>query len=171
LDTLHEVLHGQSFIFCYITPSSSTKVNVTPNFTALQSESESESELLYDWRFTVNQFVLATSPLRLTTCNFIFQLNTCGYSPYVTSFLTTEWVWRLQLLLVLASAVILRSESRGTHDHILLSQIRDSPNLEGPYLYPPGTGFPFRRLLRLAGLQWKYSASLPQGARRYIPER
>jgi hypothetical protein len=31
----------------------------------------------------------------------------------------------------LASAVILGSESRGTHDHILLSQIRDSPNLEG----------------------------------------
>jgi hypothetical protein len=30
-------------------------------------------------------FVLATSPLRLTTSNFIFQLNTCGYSPYVTS--------------------------------------------------------------------------------------
>jgi hypothetical protein len=55
-----------------------------------------------------------------------------------------EWVCRLQLLLVLASAVILRSESRGTHDHILLSQIRDSPNLEGrsQYLYPPGTGWP-----------------------------
>jgi hypothetical protein len=30
---------------------------------------------------------------------------------------------RLQLLLGLASAVILRSESRVTHDHILLSQI------------------------------------------------
>jgi hypothetical protein len=29
----------------------------------------------------------------------------------------------------LASAVILRFD--GTHDHILLSQIRDSPNLEG----------------------------------------
>jgi hypothetical protein len=27
-------------------------------------------ELLYDWRFTANQFVLATSPLRLTTINF-----------------------------------------------------------------------------------------------------
>jgi hypothetical protein len=37
----------------------------------------------------------------------------------------------LQLLLALASAVILRSESRGTHDHILLSQIRDTPNREG----------------------------------------
>jgi hypothetical protein len=41
------------------------------------------------------------------------------------------WVCRFQLLLALASAVILRSESSGTHDHILLSQIRDSPNLEG----------------------------------------
>jgi hypothetical protein len=35
------------------------------------------------------------------------------------------------LLLVLASAVIFRSESRGTHDHILLSQIQDPLNLEG----------------------------------------
>jgi hypothetical protein len=42
-------------------------------------------------------------------------------------------------MLVLASAVILRSESCGTHDHILLSQIRDSPNLEGqvPVLISP----------------------------------
>jgi hypothetical protein len=32
---------------------------------------------------------------------------------------------------VFAKAVILRSESRGAHDHILLSQICDSPNLEG----------------------------------------
>jgi hypothetical protein len=37
----------------------------------------------------------------------------------------------LQLMLVLASAVILRSESHRTHDHILLSQIPDSRNLEG----------------------------------------
>jgi hypothetical protein len=33
--------------------------------------------------------------------------------------------------MVVTSADILGSESRGTHDHILLSQIRDSPNLEG----------------------------------------
>jgi hypothetical protein len=32
-----------------------------------------------------------------------------------------EWVYRLQLLLDLASAVILRFESRGTHGHVLLS--------------------------------------------------
>jgi hypothetical protein len=96
-----------------------------------------ESELLYNWRFTANQFVLATSPLRSTTRIFIiliFQLSTCGYSPYVTSPLKRGWVCRLQWLLGLASAVILRSQSRGIHDHILLS-----PNLEGrvpAFIYP-----------------------------------
>jgi hypothetical protein len=34
-------------------------------------------------------------------------------------------------MLALASAIILRSESCGTHDHILLSQIQDSNNLDG----------------------------------------
>jgi hypothetical protein len=62
--------------------------------------------------------------------------------------LTRGRVCRLQLLLALASAVILWSESRGTRDHILLSQIRD---------------FPFRRLLRLAGLRWRYSTPPPHG--------
>jgi hypothetical protein len=70
---------------------------------------------------------------------YFFQLNTCGYSPYVTSPLTRGKVCRFQLLLALARVVILTSESRGTHDHILLSQIRDSPNLEGqvPILISP----------------------------------
>jgi hypothetical protein len=73
-----------------------------------------------------------------------------------------------------ASAVILGSESHGAHDYILLSQIRDSPNLEGhaPDYIPqeqcgtvmlPGTGFTFRRLLRLAGLRWQYSTQPPRG--------
>jgi hypothetical protein len=56
--------------------------------------------------------------------------------------LTRERVYRLQLLLVLASAVILGSESRGTRDHILLSQVRDSPKLEDQVPIPPGTGWP-----------------------------
>jgi hypothetical protein len=41
-----------------------------------------------------------------------------------------------------------RSESRGTRDNILLSQIRD---------------FPFCRLLRLAGLRWRYWTRPPHG--------
>jgi hypothetical protein len=86
---------------------------------------------------------------------FYFQLNPCGHSPYVTFSLTREWVSRLKLLLVFASTVILWSESLGTHDRILLSQIRDSPNLDDQVpvfisprnrvaqLYPPTLGFLF----------------------------
>jgi hypothetical protein len=76
--------------------------------------------------------------------HFFFQLNPCGHSPYATSPLTRGWVCRLQLLLALASAVILRSESRRTYGHILLSQIRDSTTWRArpKYLYPPGTGWP-----------------------------
>jgi hypothetical protein len=62
--------------------------------------------------------------------------------------LTRGRVGRLQFLLGLTSAAIVGSESRGTSDHILLSQIRD---------------FPFRRLLRLAGLQWSYCTPPPHG--------
>jgi hypothetical protein len=67
---------------------------------------------------------LSAKPLETQGQNFFFQLNTCGHSPYVTSSLTRGWICRLQLLLVLASAFIFRSESRRTHDHILLSQIQ-----------------------------------------------
>jgi hypothetical protein len=103
---------------------------------------DSESESHNDWRFTANQFVLATGFLRTTTRIF---------------FPPTEHLrlFQFQFLLVLASAVIHRSESRGTHDHILLSLIRDSPNLEGQVplfisprnmvaqLYPPALDSPF----------------------------
>jgi hypothetical protein len=52
------------------------------------------------------------------------------------------------MLLVLASAVFLGSDSLGTRDHILVSQI---------------WGCPFRRLLRLAGSRWRYSTPPPHG--------
>jgi hypothetical protein len=60
-----------------------------------------------------------------------------------------------KLLLALATAVILGYESRGTHDCILLSQIRDTTNLVGQVpafisprnrvaqLYPQAPGSPF----------------------------
>jgi hypothetical protein len=114
---------------------------------------------------------LGDKPLE-THDQYFFQLNTWGYNPYVTSSLTRGWMCRLQLLLTLASAVILRSESDGAHDHILLFQIRVSPNLDGQVpvfispqqeggpVAPPGIAFPFRRLLRLAGLRWRYSTPL-----------
>jgi hypothetical protein len=89
-----------------------------------------------------------------------------------------EWACRLQLLLVLASAVILVSESCGTHDHILLSRIHHQPGGPGPHIYilqeqggpviPPGTGFPFQCLLWLAELRWRYSYLPPRGGPNWL---
>jgi hypothetical protein len=62
--------------------------------------------------------------------------------------LTRGRVYGLQLLLEIDSAVILGSKSHGTRDHILLSQTRD---------------FPFRCLLRLARIWWRYSTQPPRG--------
>jgi hypothetical protein len=73
-------------------------------------------------------------PLETHDQHLFIQLNTCFHSPYVTSSLTRGWVRSLQLLLALASTVILRSDSRRIGDHISLSRIRDSPNLEGHVL-------------------------------------
>jgi hypothetical protein len=78
-------------------PSQETLNTSDNNQLLAKSKSKSKSELLYDWRFTANQFILASSSLRLTTnIFFIFQLNT----------LTRGWVCRLQLLLALTSTVI-----------------------------------------------------------------
>jgi hypothetical protein len=46
--------------------------------------SKSESVLHCNWPFTANRFVLTPSLLRFTT-KFLFQLNSYGHSPYVTS--------------------------------------------------------------------------------------
>jgi hypothetical protein len=118
-------------------------------------------------------FRLGNMPLE-THDQHIFQLNTWCHSPYVTPSLTRGWVNRLQLLLSFASAVILRSEYRGTHDHIFVSDsLLPQPGGPDPCIYipqeqggpviPPCTGFPFRRLLRLAGLRWRYSSPPPHG--------
>jgi hypothetical protein len=77
----------------------------------------------------------------------VWQLRVCWFG---APSLTRRRVCRLQLLLALASAVIFVSESRRTRGHILLSQIR---------------GFPFHRLLRLAGSRWRYSTSPPHWSR------
>jgi hypothetical protein len=73
----------------------------------------------------------------------IIQLQVCWWGALS---LTRGRVCRLQLLLGFASAVILGSESRGTHDHILPSQIRD---------------FRLRCLLRLTGLWFSHSTPPP----------
>jgi hypothetical protein len=67
--------------------------------------------------------------------------------------------------LIIPFAVTLGSKARRTYDYILLSHPRLlQPGRPGPRIYIPqeqggpviipGTGFPFCRLLRLAGLRW-----------------
>jgi hypothetical protein len=89
----------------------------------------SKSELLYDWRFTANHFVLAPSPL-IPNDQYFFQMSAYGYSPYITFPLTGGWVCRLQLLLALATAVILRSPA-GLMTIFYCLRFKTPPNVEG----------------------------------------
>jgi hypothetical protein len=68
----------------------------------------------------------------------------------------------------ICSVITQWSKSRRTRDQTLLSHLRlPQPRGRGSRIYirqdqrgpviPPGTGFPLRRLLRLAGLGWRYS--------------
>jgi hypothetical protein len=108
---------------------------------------------------------------------FYRQLKVCYF---VAPSLAKRRVCNSLLLLVLASAVPLGSGSRRTQDHILLSQFLKLPQPGGlgPHIYipqkqggpdiPPGTGFPFGRLLRLSGLRWRHSIPPQQGKRRTV---
>jgi hypothetical protein len=91
--------------------------------------------------------------------------------------LSRRWVCNLliQLLLGLARATTLGYKSCRTYDHILLvSHMRllqpggpdpriYIPQEQGGPVIPLRTGFPFRRLLRLAYLRWRYFNPPPHG--------
>jgi hypothetical protein len=101
--------------------------------------------LCYDRRWT-GQSVLEQSThqgLMTRSLLHVWRLRSCSYG---APSLTRGRVCPLYMLLALASAVFLGSETLGTWDHILLSHIWD---------------FTFRRLLRLAGSRWRYSIPPP----------
>jgi hypothetical protein len=96
-----------------------------------------ESELLLRLAVYSQSVHLRAKPLEThDQCTFFFQRNTCGYSPYITSSLTRGWVCRLQLLLALASAIILGSS-------FTVSNLR-VPQSSGPgqRIFIQGTGWP-----------------------------
>jgi hypothetical protein len=103
-----------------------------------------QSELLYDWRFTANQFVLATSPLRLTTSNFIFQLNICAYNLYVTSSLKEDGSVVYNCYLSSPVQPILGPSPAGLMTTFYCLRFEAPPTWRArfPYLYPTGTGWP-----------------------------
>jgi hypothetical protein len=109
-------------------------------------------------QLAVSQYVLVLSTLVgiATRCYF---LSECCWLKFVVLFL-----W--------GSVITQWSELRGTHNHTLLSHLRLHqpegpcsriyiPQEQGGPVIPPGTGFPLRRLLRLAGLRWRCSNPPP----------
>jgi hypothetical protein len=119
-------------------PVQNSVLNWQLTINCIKSKSKTKSH--YDWR-SVSQYVLVSNPI-------------WGSWPDIY-YCFTVTVLFLYMLLALASAVFLGSESLGTRDHILLSQI---------------WGFPFRRLLRLAGSRWRYSTPPPHGLI-YVPPK
>jgi hypothetical protein len=111
------------------------------NFKSKSQLTKSKSKLLHKWRFTVSHFVFVSDSLRFKTSNFIFQLNTCGYSLYVTSSLMRGMGCRLQLILVLASALFSGPSPAGlmTKFHCLRFETPPTWRARSLYLYPPRT--------------------------------
>jgi hypothetical protein len=139
-------------------PANIPQLNCQLNYSAISSQSPLQNSTLNGLGQSQNQSYITTDgQLASLSWNkaLIWSLRTdlitvrqfrvcwCGALS-----LTRGRVCRLQLLLALARAVPLGSESCGTRDHILLSQIRD---------------LPLRRLLRLAGLRWRYLTPPPHG--------
>jgi hypothetical protein len=95
----------------------------------LTHKSKSKSKICYGWQSVIQSVLVSSSVWNPRPDFWYCQTVSCLWCgvPY----LTRGQVCHLQLLLALASAVILWSESHGTHDHILLSQIWLIPNLEG----------------------------------------
>jgi hypothetical protein len=116
-------------------PSSSTLYSRLLN---IESESESESYVRTDGQSASLSWNEA--PIWGLRPDIYYSLTLmvlfCGAPS-----LTRRRVCLLYMLLVLASADRLGSESLCSRDHVLLSQIWD---------------FPFRRLLRFAGSRWRY---------------
>jgi hypothetical protein len=115
-------------------------------------------KLCYNRR-SVGQFILVSFPFWGTWPDFNFLRLTISSS--------CRALWREDGSII-CSAITHCLESRRTHNHILVSHLRlPQPGGQGPRIYIPhelsgpvitsGTGFPFRRLLRPAELQWRYS--------------
>jgi hypothetical protein len=110
-----------------------------------QAESQNQSHIATDCQTVSKSWCRAPSGVHDQIFITVSRLRSCFCG---APSLTRGRVCLLYMLQALASAVLLGSESLGTPDHILLSQIRDVS---------------FRRLLRLAGSRWRYSTPPPHG--------
>jgi hypothetical protein len=80
---------------------------------------------------------LGTKPFETHNQYFLFQLNTCGYGPYVTSSLTREW-WSSPVQSFSGPS----SMGLMTIFCYLKSKTPSTWRARALYLYPPQTGWP-----------------------------
>jgi hypothetical protein len=113
-----------------------------------QSQSQSQSHFATDGQSVSKSRCWAPFAAHDQIFITLWQLRSCFCGAHS---LTRGRVRLFYMLLALASVVFLGSESLGTRDHLLLSQIWDVL---------------FRRLLRLAGSRWRYSNPPPHGCTR-----
>jgi hypothetical protein len=129
--------------------------------------SESQSELFYDWRFTASAswrqapwdprpvFIFQTEHLRLSSsCNILSSERvglsfTIAAGPRQRSHSQARVPWDLWPHFTVSHSRLPQPGGPGPRVYI--------PQKQGGPVIPPGTGFPFHRLLRLAGLRWRYS--------------
>jgi hypothetical protein len=109
------------------------------------TRTQSQSHIATDGQWVSKSWCRAPSETYDQIFITVWQLRSCLCG---TPSVTRGRICLSYMLLVLASAVDLGSESLETRDHILLSQIWD---------------FLIRRLLRLVGSWWRYSTLPPHG--------
>jgi hypothetical protein len=122
-------------------------------------------KLSYDRR-SVSQSVLESGSHLESMTKFLFSVRQLPVFLCGASTLTRERVCNIliHLLLGLARAATVGFKPYRAHDHILLSHLRLLQlGGSGPHIHiSTGTGFSFRRLLRLARLRLRYSNLSPQ---------
>jgi hypothetical protein len=112
---------------------------------------------------------LRSRRIRTHDSNFIFQLHTCGCSPYAKTPLTRGWVCRFTIAAGSRQRIPRDSWSHFTVSHSRLPQLGGPgpriyiPQEQGGPVIPPSIGFSFCRLPRLAELRWKYWNPPPHG--------
>jgi hypothetical protein len=111
-------------------------------YTDPDRENLSESELLYDWRFTANQSWRQS--FETQTSNFIFQLNTCSYSPYIKSSQTRGWACVYNCCWSSPAQSFSGPNPAGLMTIFYCLKFETPPTwrARSPYLYPPGTEWP-----------------------------
>jgi hypothetical protein len=121
---------------CHQLPASNTNSSQRLNSSNSLTDCNS-SQVKVTLRLMVSQSVsCSVEPHLGLVSRYLILFDCYGLVFYRAPSLTRGRVYLLYMVQALASSVFLGSESLGTRDHILLSQIWD---------------FPFRRLLRLAG--------------------